>query len=118
MTRAWYAVERFLGLERLDRWLYQRERAKDAEVLALWMSVRDLAPYGGFVSVTDFPRSAARASEGICPLCDRVLVHTGDCMACGVLWGVETVEGRLLLRHSRPLKPEEIKRLHDRGDDR
>lgn len=68
------------------------------------------------MSSTDFPKSAARASEGFCPLCDRTLAHTGDCLACGVLWGVEQVDGRVVLRHSRPLKADEIKKLHDRGE--
>lgn len=68
------------------------------------------------MSVTDFPKSAALVSEGICPLCERVLAQTGDCIACGVLWGAEMVDGRLVLRHSRQLTRDEIKRLHDRGE--
>lgn len=87
------------------------------------------------MSATDFPKAVARVSEGFCPLCDEELrrgdtlvvqlpsgetrTHSerGICLICDVDWKVSMVDGRPVLWHSRSLTPDEIKRLHDRGDE-
>lgn len=67
--------------------------------------------------MSDFPVSAARASEGHCPLCDGRLAMFGRCDACDVSWILTSVEdGKrpALIPTGRNLTTDEIRKLYDR----
>jgi hypothetical protein len=79
------------------------------------------------VSLSDFPKSAARISEGFCPLCDRRMNDHAFCVPCDVGWALEgsgahtagddvQVLGSagVLVVASRRLTADEIKRLYAR----
>lgn len=64
---------------------------------------------------SDFTKSAARVSEGFCPLCDDQLEReSGTCGACDVRWWFDSSTGKPALRTSRGLTKDEIKKLYDR----
>ena len=77
------------------------------------------------MTLSDFPKAAARISEGFCPLCDRAL-DAAFCVACDVGWSLEgrgsqdpdDVQifgtGGVLIIPSRRLNADEIKRLYAR----
>lgn len=71
---------------------------------------------------TDFTASAARVSEGFCPLCGCQVVlvdddgyRRGTCTKCNVGWQVTAIEGRPALTTSRRLTAEEIRFLYARS---
>ncbi|HKY49704.1 MAG TPA: hypothetical protein VJP45_00460 [Candidatus Limnocylindria bacterium] len=79
------------------------------------------------MSVSDFPKSAARISEGFCPLCDGRMNADAFCVSCEVGWTLEGSGARkadedvqvfgtagVLIVPSRRLRPDEIKRLYAR----
>lgn len=86
------------------------------------------------MTLSDFPRGVARASEGFCPLCDGELTRMpeeppagelvehdlhapGWCEECKTRWTVGTSTGALTLSSSRRLSDDERRRLYDRGEE-
>jgi hypothetical protein len=76
---------------------------------------------------SDFPKAAARISEGFCPMCDGRLDEGAHCGPCDVGWTLrgrgpgtlgEDVQvfgtGDVLIMPSRRLEPQEVKRLYAR----
>jgi len=78
------------------------------------------------MTTSDFPRAAARISEGFCALCDSGLGDGAYCITCDVAW---TLQGSVshspddiqvfgtagvLIIPSRKLNRDEIKRLYAR----
>jgi hypothetical protein len=75
--------------------------------------------------MSDFPKAAARISEGFCPLCDGRLIEA-NCGDCEVGWSLQgsgspspddvQVFGTagVLIVPSRRLRPDEVKRLYAR----
>lgn len=72
---------------------------------------------------SDFPRAAARVSEGFCPLCDGSMQYdvTDDvrsCRRCRVDWSLTKLDdGRLVIQTDRRLTPPEIRALYARPEE-
>lgn len=66
--------------------------------------------------MSDFPRAAARLSEGFCPLCYAYMT-VSYCAKCAVGWNLTTVDGRpLIVPTGRELTGAECTRLYDRSE--
>lgn len=77
--------------------------------------------------VSDFHATVGAIHQGRCPLCDGELAEDARCDRCDVAWRIQSVREPLpeggsafgtgpMVVSSRPLRPDEVGRLFDRGD--